>query len=90
MDCEDQSTFTNFVERLRHVCISWPLFYEYVNSRIILYKKFFVKAWTNRVMHLGNTTSNMYVSLSFTLVIFLFTYDIVYVNSNGLSLPTRA
>jgi len=71
MCCEDESIFTNCVDRL-HVCISWPLFYEYINeSWTIPYKKSIVKAWTNRVMHLGNTTSNMYVSLSFSSVIFL-------------------
>jgi len=31
MYCEDESTFTDCVEHLRHVCISWPLLYEYVN-----------------------------------------------------------
>jgi len=73
MYCEDESTFTDCVELLRNFCISLPLFYEYVNECwIIPYKKIFVNAWTNQVMHLGNTTSNMYFSLSFTLVIFLF------------------
>jgi len=27
MYCDDKSIFTGCVERLRHVCISWPLFY---------------------------------------------------------------
>jgi len=72
MYCEDDSSFNDCVDRLRHVCISWPLFFEYVNeSWIIPYKKFFVKAWTNRVMHLGNTTSNRYVSLLLSSVMFL-------------------
>jgi len=48
MDCELDSTVSVCVDRLHHVCISWPLFFGYVNdSWIILYKKFFVKAWTN-------------------------------------------
>ena len=84
MYCEDESTITDCVKRLRHVCILWPLLYEYVNeSGIISYKKFFVKAMTNWVMHLGNTTSNKYVSLSFWLVIFGYlSYDIVYLKCN--------
>jgi len=50
---EDELTFTYYVDHIHHVCISWPLLYEYVNeSWIIPYKTFFVKAWTNRVMHL--------------------------------------
>ncbi|XP_027940169.1 uncharacterized protein LOC114194244 [Vigna unguiculata] len=59
MDCEDELKFKECVHRLELVCQPWPVFFEYVNdSWIIPYKKFFVKAWTNKVMHLGNTTSN--------------------------------
>jgi len=64
MDCEDELKFNDCVNRLEVVCQSWPVFFEYVNdSWIILYKKYFVKAWTNKVMHLGNTTSNRYVCI---------------------------
>ncbi|XP_052732394.1 uncharacterized protein LOC128196201 [Vigna angularis] len=35
------------------------LFFEYVNQTwIIPYSTYFVKLWTNKVMHLGNTTTN--------------------------------
>ena len=64
MDCEDELKFNDCVNRLEFVCQSWPVFFEYVNdSWIIPYKKFFVKAWTNKVMHLGNTTSNRYICI---------------------------
>jgi len=44
MHYEDKSTFIDCVESLCHVCISWPLFYEYVNeSWIIPYKKILCK-----------------------------------------------
>ena len=64
MDCEDELKFKECVHRLELVCQPWPVFFEYVNdSWIIPYKKFFVKAWTNKVMHLGNTTSNRYICI---------------------------
>ncbi|XP_028189287.1 uncharacterized protein LOC114375649 isoform X1 [Glycine soja] len=41
------------------VCSSWPMFVDYVKDTwIIPHKKNFVTAWTNKVMHLGNTTTN--------------------------------
>ncbi|XP_027940130.1 uncharacterized protein LOC114194217 [Vigna unguiculata] len=67
--CLDESdVFNECVHRLELVCQPWPVFFEYVNdSWIIPYKKFFVKAWTNKVMHLGNTTSNKVESAHWSL-----------------------
>ncbi|XP_027940216.1 uncharacterized protein LOC114194289 [Vigna unguiculata] len=68
MDCEDELKFNDCVNRLELVCQSWPVFFEYVNdSWIIPYKKFFVKAWTNKVIHFGNTTSNIVESAHWSL-----------------------
>ncbi|KAH1238329.1 hypothetical protein GmHk_08G023010 [Glycine max] len=40
-------------------CSPWPMFVDYVNDTwIIPHKEKFVSAWTNKVMHLGNTTTN--------------------------------
>ena len=37
------------------------MFVDYVNETwIIPHKENFVTAWTNKVMHLGNTTTNRY------------------------------
>ncbi|KAH1198010.1 hypothetical protein GmHk_18G051660 [Glycine max] len=37
----------------------WPMFVDYVNQTwIIPHKERFVKAWMNKVMHLGNTITN--------------------------------
>ena len=39
----------------------WPMFVDYVNQTwIIPHKERFVKAWMNKVMHLGNTITNRY------------------------------
>ncbi|KAH1226487.1 hypothetical protein GmHk_11G033129 [Glycine max] len=38
----------------------WPMFVDYVNQTwLIPHQERFVKAWTNKVMHLRNTTTNM-------------------------------
>ncbi|GAU37897.1 hypothetical protein TSUD_163340 [Trifolium subterraneum] len=51
-----------YVRRLQHfeeVCADYPIFLEYVkNIWLIPHKEKFVLAWTDRVMHLGNTTTN--------------------------------
>ncbi|KAH1249563.1 hypothetical protein GmHk_05G012890 [Glycine max] len=40
-------------------CSPWPMFVDYVNETwVIPHKEKFITAWTNKVMHLGNTTTN--------------------------------
>ncbi|XP_052728511.1 uncharacterized protein LOC128195308 [Vigna angularis] len=59
MNCEDESMFGDCVNHFEYTCRSCPLLFEYVNNTwIIPYNTYFVKAWTNKVMHLGNTTTN--------------------------------
>ncbi|XP_052727423.1 PKS-NRPS hybrid synthetase cheA-like [Vigna angularis] len=68
MDCDDQSMFSAYVHRLEYASSAWPLFFDYVNRTwIIPYKTYFVKAWTNKVMHLGNTTTNRVESAHWNL-----------------------
>ncbi|XP_052730098.1 uncharacterized protein LOC128195740 [Vigna angularis] len=58
MDCAEERLFVEYVNGLQYGSSSWPLFFEYVNQTwIIPYSTYFVKFWTNRVMHLGNTTT---------------------------------
>ncbi|XP_058739671.1 protein FAR1-RELATED SEQUENCE 6-like [Vicia villosa] len=51
-----------YERRLLHfevLCADCPIFLEYVkNTWLIPHKEKFVLAWTDRVMHLGNTTTN--------------------------------
>jgi alpha-glucosidase len=52
---EYNSSVNTFKERYGH----WPEFIEYVESTILgLIKEKFVRVWTDRVTHLGNTTTN--------------------------------
>ena len=42
------------------------MFVDYVNQTwIVPHKEKFVKAWTNKMMHLGNTTTNRYENCHF-------------------------
>ncbi|KAH1232960.1 hypothetical protein GmHk_09G025509 [Glycine max] len=49
-------------------CSPWPMFVNYVcQTWVIPHKERFVKAWTNKVMHLGNTTINRVESVHWSL-----------------------
>jgi len=50
-------------------CSPWPMFVDYVNKTwIIPHKEKFVKAWTNKVMQLGNTTTSRYENVLFFVI----------------------
>ncbi|KAH1266468.1 hypothetical protein GmHk_01G001958 [Glycine max] len=49
-------------------CSPWPMFVDYVcQTWVIPHKERFVKTWTNKVMHLGNTTTNGFESADWSL-----------------------
>ncbi|KAH1189831.1 PKS-NRPS hybrid synthetase [Glycine max] len=49
-------------------CAPWPIFVDYVKETwIIPHKEKFVSTWTNKVMHLGNTTTNRVESVHSSL-----------------------
>ncbi|KAL5127470.1 Protein FAR1-RELATED SEQUENCE 5 [Glycine soja] len=51
--------FDECLKKFKMVCAPWPMFVDYVKETwIIPHKEKFVSAWTNKVMHLGNTTTN--------------------------------
>ncbi|XP_068461555.1 PKS-NRPS hybrid synthetase cheA-like [Phaseolus vulgaris] len=59
VDCENVESYEHRVEAFNVVCSPWPIFTEYVISTWLNpHKEKFVKAWTDKVMYLGNTTSN--------------------------------
>jgi len=62
IDCSDCEAFSKCVENFESVYLPWPIFLEYVQKTWIkAHKEKFVSAWTNKVMDMGNTTSNRYV-----------------------------
>ncbi|KAH1249935.1 PKS-NRPS hybrid synthetase [Glycine max] len=58
-DCRSKHQFDDCLKKFEIACSPWPMFVDYVNETwVIPHKENFVKAWTNKVMHLGNTTTN--------------------------------
>jgi len=61
IDCLSEQQFNKCLKKFEMACSHWPMFVDYVNETwIIPHKEKIVAAWTNKVMHLGNTTTNMY------------------------------
>ncbi|KAH1188387.1 hypothetical protein GmHk_U059562 [Glycine max] len=59
MDCLFEQEFDDFLMKFEISCSPWPMFVDYAKQTwLIPHKEIFFKAWTNKVMHLGNTTTN--------------------------------
>jgi len=66
IDCKDCEAFPKCVERFECASLAWPLFLEYLQKTWIKpHKEKFVRALTNKVIHMCNTTSNRYVVIFF-------------------------
>ncbi|KAL5133537.1 hypothetical protein HKD37_03G006841 [Glycine soja] len=72
VDCPSEQQFDECLKKFEIACSPWPMFVDYVNETwIIRHKEKFVTAWTNKVMHLRNTTTNRVESAHWTLKIVL-------------------
>ena len=61
VDCLPEQEFLECLQKFQMACSPWPMFVDYVNETwIIPHKKKFITTCTNKVMHLGNTTTNKY------------------------------
>ncbi|KAH1262010.1 hypothetical protein GmHk_02G004730 [Glycine max] len=59
VDCTSEQEFPEHLQRFQVACSPWPMFIDYVcETWIVPHKEKFILAWTNKVMHLGNTTTN--------------------------------
>ncbi|KAL5137417.1 Protein FAR1-RELATED SEQUENCE 5 [Glycine soja] len=59
VDYRSKHQFDDCLKKFEIACSPWPMFVDYVNETwIIPHKEKFVKAWTNKVMYLGNTATN--------------------------------
>ncbi|KAL5137330.1 putative protein FAR1-RELATED SEQUENCE 10 [Glycine soja] len=59
VDCPSEHQFHESLQKFQVACLPWPMFIDYVNDTwIIPHKEKFITTWTNKVMHLGNTTTN--------------------------------
>ena len=69
VDCPSEHQFDDFLKKFEIVCSPWSMFDDYVNQTwIIPQKEKFVTAWTNKVMHVGNTTTNKYENVKVFLL----------------------
>ncbi|KAH1205885.1 Protein FAR1-RELATED SEQUENCE 6 [Glycine max] len=68
VDCPSEYEFHESYQKFQVACSPWPMFIDYVNDTwIIPHKEKFITAWTNKVMHLGNTTTNRVESAHWAL-----------------------
>ncbi|KAL5141576.1 Protein FAR1-RELATED SEQUENCE 5 [Glycine soja] len=68
VDCPNESSFDEYLKNFEMDFSLWPMFVDYVcQTWVIPHKERFVKAWTKKVMHLGNTTTNMVESAHWLL-----------------------
>ncbi|KAH1232056.1 Protein FAR1-RELATED SEQUENCE 5 [Glycine max] len=64
VDCPSEQEFPEHLQRFQVACSPWPMFVDYVcETWIVPHKEKFILAWTNKVMHLGNTTTNRYLNV---------------------------
>ncbi|KAK2369948.1 protein FAR1-RELATED SEQUENCE [Trifolium repens] len=59
LDAQTHDDYAEAVVEFRKVCAKWPIFLTYIQKTIIdTDKKKVANAWTNEIMHFGNTTTN--------------------------------
>jgi alpha-glucosidase len=59
LDSPIEEQYVDAILEFRRVCQKWPRFVTYVQTTVLdTDKEKVVKAWTNHVMHIGNTTTN--------------------------------
>ncbi|KAH1193369.1 PKS-NRPS hybrid synthetase [Glycine max] len=68
VDCPSEHKLHESHQKFQVACSPWPMFIDYVNDTwIIPHKEKFITSWTNKVMHLGNTTTNRVESAHWAL-----------------------
>ncbi|KAH1242526.1 Protein FAR1-RELATED SEQUENCE 5 [Glycine max] len=68
VDCPSEQEFPEHLQRFQVVYSPWPMFIDYVcETWIVPHKEKFITAWMNKVMHLGNTTTNRVESAPWSL-----------------------
>ncbi|KAH1238272.1 hypothetical protein GmHk_08G022974 [Glycine max] len=69
LDCPSEQQFDECLKKFEISCSPWAMFVDYVNETwIIPHKENFFITWTNKVMHLGNTTTKMYENVQLFLL----------------------
>ena len=61
VDSPNESEYERRVAKLEDVCARFPVFVDYIKKTWLNpHKEKFVSAWVDKVMHLGNITTNRY------------------------------
>jgi alpha-glucosidase len=69
---QDEAEYQQRLNEFEQACAGSSKFLDYVNDTWLNpHRQRFVEAWTNRVMHLGNTTTNRYDYAYFTKMYFV-------------------
>jgi len=70
VDCTFEQEFDECLSKFEIACSPWSMFIDYVKQTwLISHKERFVKARMNKVMHLGNATTNKYESCKYLLLL---------------------
>jgi len=70
VDCPSEQEFNDYLMKFEIACSPWPMFVDYVKQTwLVPSKERFIIAWTNKVMHLGNTITNRYENCIYILVL---------------------
>ena len=70
VDYPFEQEFNDSLMKFEIVCSPWSMLVDYVmQTWLIPHKHKFVKTWTNKVMYLGNTTTNRYKNCKSILVL---------------------
>ncbi|KAH1255841.1 hypothetical protein GmHk_04G011882 [Glycine max] len=68
--CKTPVEFDKYHKKFEIVCLPWSIFVDFVNQIwLIPHKEKFVKTWMNKMMHLGNTTTNKYENCKLLLLL---------------------
>lgn len=54
-----EESYASALLKFKEVCIPFPEFIVYVETTVLNLKKKFVRAWTNKVLHLGCRNTNI-------------------------------
>jgi len=94
VDCPSKQEFDECLKKFEIACSPWSMFVN--QTWLIPLKERFVKAWTNKVMHLGNITNRnenskfllllRFMIVRFKMIVFVYLVCISYA---GLSLLIR-
>ncbi|KAH1247291.1 hypothetical protein GmHk_06G017229 [Glycine max] len=74
-DYPSERQFDECLKKFKMAYSPWPMFVDY----IIPHKEKFVSAWTNKVIHLGNTTTNRYENVDGIVLLYMFIVIVICV-----------